>query len=278
MTPTVMARPRVGGPMAPPEADGPRASDGSPLPDRSLPSFERDVRRMFTHIAQGYEWFDHVASLGNDLLWRPRALWDLDRFRSRGPLRRVLDLGCGTGELARLLARHYGGARVVGADFTRAMLTNAAGSSAGRPETPRLEFARATALRLPFADGSFDLVTNAFVARNLSDLSAAFREVHRVLRPGGVFLTLEITEPASSAINRFFHAYFDRVVPWLGGAVGSAGPYRYLPQSLRSLPNRAAFLALLSQNGFGRATARIQSGGIVTTFLAEVGDVSHQRR
>lgn len=247
----------------------PRAADGSPLPDRSLPTFERDVRRMFTHIAGGYEWFDHVASLGNDLLWRPRALWDLDRFRSPGPLRRVLDLGCGTGELSRLLARHYGGARVVGADFTRAMIDHAGAESAHRPEFSHLDFARANALRLPFADGSFDLVTNAFLARNLSDLSVAFREVRRVLRPGGAFLTLEITEPKSPAVNRLFHAYFDRVVPWLGGAVGSEGPYRYLPGSLRTLPSRESFVTLLSQNGFARTRACPQSAGIVTTFLAE---------
>ena len=273
-----MAAARVAEPMAPETASSPRAPDGSPLPDRSLPSFERDVRRMFTHIAAGYEWFDHVASLGNDLLWRPRALWDLDRFRRPGPLGHILDIGCGTGELARLTARHYPGARVVGADFTRAMLENAARSTSARPERSRIEFARATALRLPFANGSFDVVTNAFVARNLSDLTAAFREVRRVLRPGGVFLTLEITEPASSTVNRLFHAYFDRVVPWLGGAVGSAGPYHYLPQSLRSLPDRASFLTLLSQAGFARALARPQSAGIVTTFLAEVGASPHQSR
>jgi demethylmenaquinone methyltransferase / 2-methoxy-6-polyprenyl-1,4-benzoquinol methylase len=264
--------------MASGEAVGPSAPDGSPLPDRSLPTFERDVRRMFTHIAHGYEWFDHVASLGNDLLWRPRALWELDRFRRPGPLRRVLDIGCGTGELARLVARHYPSARVLGADFTRAMLENAAGSSEHRPEGPRLDFARATALRLPFADGSFDVVTNAFVARNLADLSVAFREVARVLRPGGVFVTLEITEPESFAVNRLFHAYFDSVVPWLGRAVGSAGPYRYLPQSLRSLPGRETFLELLGRNGFSRTVARIQSAGIVTTFLAEAGGSSDQSR
>jgi demethylmenaquinone methyltransferase / 2-methoxy-6-polyprenyl-1,4-benzoquinol methylase len=258
--------------MAPSASGGPTASDGSPLPDRSLPTFERDVRRMFTHIAHGYEWFDHVASLGNDLLWRPRALWDLDRFRRPGPMARVLDIGCGTGELARLVARHYGSARVLAADFTRAMLDHAAAASAERPESGRLGFARATALRLPFADGSFDLVTNAFVARNLARLDTAFREVRRVLRPGGVFLTLEITEPASPLVNHLFHAYFDRVVPLLGSAVGSSGPYRYLPKSLGTLPDTRTLLALLGQSGFPRATARPQSSGIVTTFLAEAGE------
>jgi len=273
-----MAAAPVADPMAVGDRTRPSASDGSPLPDRGLPSFERDVRRMFTHIAQGYEWFDHVASLGNDLLWRPRALWDLDRFRPPGPVHRVLDIGCGTGELARLVTRHYPGARVVGADFTRAMLENAAHRSVDRDERSRLDFAQATALRLPFPDATFDLATNAFVARNLSDLGAAFREVRRVLRPGGVFLTLEITEPSSATVNRLFHAYFDRVVPWLGGAVGSAGPYRYLPQSLRTLPDRASFGALLAKNGFPRVVARPQSAGIVTTFLAEAGTGFHQSR
>jgi ubiquinone/menaquinone biosynthesis methyltransferase len=224
---------------------------------------------MFTYIAGRYEWFDHVASLGNDYLWRPRALWDLDRFRSKGPLRAVLDLGCGTGELARQVARHYPAARVFAADFTRAMLITAQGATTHRAERGRLDFGRATALSLPFADGAFDLVTNAFVARNLADLPKALREMRRVLRAGGVLLTLEITEPVSPAFGRLFHAYFDRVVPWLGSAVRSAGPYRYLPESLRSLPSRDEFLAALRDAGFLRTGAVPQSLGIVTTFLAE---------
>lgn len=245
------------------------APDGSPYPERSTASFERDVRAMFTHIAERYERFDHLASLGNDYLWRPRALWDLDRFRSGSPVRAALDLGCGTGELARLVARRYPGARVVAADFTPAMLARARVESDGRRERPRLEFARANAMRLPFPDATFDVVTNAFLARNLSDLAAALGEMRRVLRPGGVLLTLEITEPLRPAVARLFHAYFDRVVPTLGGMVHSAGPYRYLPESLRNLPSREEFVRTLLGVGFARAEGRPQSLGIVTTFLAE---------
>lgn len=225
---------------------------------------------MFTHIAERYDWFDHVASLGNDFLWRPRAFWDLARFRTPGPVERILDLGCGTGDLAVLAARRFPAASVVAADFTPAMLEKAGRRTAEVPERPRLSFGRATALRLPFADRSFDLVTNAFVARNLADLGVALAECRRVLRPGGVLLTLEITEPRSPAFARVFHAYFDRVVPWLGTAVHSAGPYRYLPESLRSLPPPAGFLEALRRAGFDRTAARSQSMGIVTTFLAEV--------
>ena len=256
-----------------PPADSPTrtARDGSPHPVRGGPTFERDVQRMFGHIAERYDWFDHVASLGNDFLWRPRALGQLDRFRRGGPIARVLDVGCGTGDLARLIARRYPTARVVGADFTPGMLANAQRRGRRVREGPRVALARATALRLPFRDGAFDLVTNAFLARNLADLSVAFREMRRVLRPGGTLLTLEITEPHSPAFGSLFHAYFDRVVPWMGAAVASEGPYRYLPESLRSLPPREAFLTLLRTAGFPRVAARTQSGGIVTTYLAEAG-------
>lgn len=232
---------------------------------------------MFSHIAARYEWFDHVASLGQDYLWRPRALWELDRFRA-GPLVRALDVGCGTGELARALARRYPAARIVATDFTHPMLERARADRGSRALGGRIVFGGANAARLPFADGTFDLVTNAFVARNLRDLPGCFAEMRRVLRTGGVLLTLEITEPEAPAWNRLFHAYFDGVVPLLGRAAGSEGPYRYLPESLKSLPGRTALLGLLRAAGFPRVRAAAQSGGIVTTFLAEAGGPGDQSR
>ncbi|MGB6500672.1 MAG: ubiquinone/menaquinone biosynthesis methyltransferase [Thermoplasmata archaeon] len=256
---------------------GRTAPDGSPYPDRAHPSFEREIRSMFSHIAAGYEGFDHLASLGQDYLWRPRALWELDRFRA-GPVARALDVGCGTGELARTLARHYPDARVIATDFTGSMIARARDDPGSRRLAARLEFDTANAARLPFADGSFDLVTNAFVARNLRDLPATVREWRRVLRPGGVLLTLEITEPPSAAWRAIFHAYFDTIVPWLGRAAGSEGPYRYLPESLRALPPRTALVDLIRRSGFPRVHAPTQSGGIVTTFLAEAGGFADQSR
>jgi demethylmenaquinone methyltransferase / 2-methoxy-6-polyprenyl-1,4-benzoquinol methylase len=250
----------------PPLPVGP--GDGSPRPEPGSAEFERDVRRMFAHIAERYEWFDHVASLGNDLLWRPRAVWDLERFRGPTPTGRILDVGCGTGELTRLLARRFPRATVVGMDFTAAMLREA-GRRTGAGGS--VAYGRGTTMRLPFPDGTFDLVTNAFLVRNLVDLPHAFVEMRRVLRPGGTLLVLEITEPVSPAVGRMFHAYFDHVVPWLGAAVDSAGPYRYLPESLKRLPPRPALLGSLRSAGFPRAEAHVQSMGIVTAFLAEAG-------
>ena len=258
-----------GTPDAAPALAAHRAADGSPLPDRASPSFERDVQAMFTHIVRRYDWFDHAASLGNDYLWRPRALWDLSRFRIREPpVERMLDVGCGTGDLTRLAARYFPSAKVVGADFTEAMLHIA--DSRTRPEAtaPRVGYLRANARRLPVPEGSFDVIMSAFVARNLVDLPGVFREFRRVLRPRGTVLTLEITEPSSPLIGRLFHAYFDHVVPWLGAAVHSAGPYRYLPNSLRSLPSQSGMIRLMQEAGFSRTEAHPQSMGIVTGYLA----------
>ncbi|HTW56062.1 MAG TPA: ubiquinone/menaquinone biosynthesis methyltransferase [Thermoplasmata archaeon] len=259
-------------------ASGPprTAIDGSPYPDRAGPAFEREVQRMFASIAAGYEWFNHVSTFGQDYLWRPRALWALDRFGHR-PFARTLDIGAGTGEFARAVARRYPAARVVATDFTGAMLAVAR----RRPDAPslraRLDFGRANALALPFADGSFDLVTNAFVLRNLRDLSAGLGEMRRVLRPGGMLLALDITEPTDALVGRLFHAYFDRVVPMMGRAIGAEGPRRYLAESLKSLPPRPAIDAMLHRAGFGRTRSVAQSSGIVTSFLGEAGETPQSR-
>ncbi len=227
---------------------------------------------MFAHIARGYDRFDHVASMGNDLFWRPRALWSLDRFRhGRSSPSRVLDVGCGTGDLSRQAARHFPTGRIVGIDVTPEMLDRAEARTLRHREGGRIDFGAATALRLPFRSASFDLVMSAFVVRNLPNLPNALRELRRVTADGGTLLTLEITEPTSPRFRALFHAYFDTVVPWLGGIVGSEGPYRYLPESLRSLPGRGEMARMMRESGFPRVATYPQSFGIVTTFLAEAG-------
>lgn len=241
------------------------APDGSPYPDRTHPAFEREVRAMFGHIANGYENLDHLASIGQDFLWRPMALWAVDRYRQGAPVRAVLDLGCGTGEFARQEAHHYPRARVTGLDFTPGMLRRAA----AHPPVGRAarDFLGGNALRLPVRSGAVDLCSSAFLLRNLSDLPLGFREVRRVLRPGGTALVLEITEPRHRAFRALFHAYFDHVVPAIGAAAGSQGPYRYLPESLRSLPGREELFRIMGAAGLEELRAVALSGGAVTAYL-----------
>jgi len=261
----------------PPLPGAPTAPDGSLHPDRSLPTFERDVRRMFGSIADRYDAFNHAATFGLDLLWRPRALWALRRFHSSPPTT-ALDFGCGTGGFARQVATSFPGARVTALDFSATMVHRARTLSIRGSSGPRLSFAVGNVLRLPFADGAFDLVTNGFVARNLRDLAAAFREVRRVLRPDGTFLTLEVSEPAAPAVRRLFHAHFDRAVPLLGRAFGREGPYSYLPESLRSFPPVDEVVAMLRAAGFPRTVAIPMSQGVVTVYLASASSAADARR
>jgi demethylmenaquinone methyltransferase / 2-methoxy-6-polyprenyl-1,4-benzoquinol methylase len=255
----------------------PTAADGSLHPDRRLPTFERDVQRMFASIADRYDAFNHAATFGQDLLWRPRALWALERRRSTPP-RDLLDFGCGTGALAQLLATRYRGARVVAVDFSRAMVERAQGLSRRPASRPPVGFAVANVHHLPFPDGSFDVATSAFVARNLAQLPVAFRELRRVLRPDGMLLTLEVSEPSSRAFGRMFHAHFDRFVPLLGRAFGREGPYAYLPESLRSFPASRELVAILAAAGFGRTTVVPMSLGVVTAYLSEASSGADARR
>ncbi len=243
------------------------ASDGSVRPDRGSPTFERDVQRMFASIADRYDAFNHAATFGLDLLWRPRAVWELERF-ARRPLDRLLDVGCGTGGLARQLVGRDRTRAVVGADFSRAMVRDA---SRHRPAHPDRSVAYLVghAGHLPFADNTFDAVASAFAVRNFANLVGTFRELRRVLRPRGALLALEVSEPASPTVGRLFHAHFDLVVPMLGRAFGREGPYQYLPASLRSFPPPAEVVRLLGEAGFVRAEAHPMSLGIVRAFLAE---------
>ncbi len=252
---------------------GPTASDGSVHPDRALPTFERDLQRMFASISDRYEAFNHAATFGQDLLWRPRAVWTLARAAT-GPVREVLDVGCGTGELARLLGRRFPRARVVAVDFTREMVLRA-GAASGR-RSPGL--AVATATGLPFPDGAFDVAASAFLLRNLPDPLLAFRELRRVLRAGGTLLTLEVSEPSSPIVARIFHAHFDHAVPILGRAFAREGPYRYLPESLRTLPPPSRLVELFAEADFPETRVVPMSLGIVRAYLSRASGGADARR
>ncbi len=237
---------------------------GVAVPRREDATFSRDLRRMFTRIAGQYSLVDHLTTFGLDLLWRPEALWLLDRRGGRPP-RRILDLGCGPGDLTFELCRHFPHASVVGMDFTPAMVDRARRRTGPWPSP---SFGLADAQALPFKDATFDLVTSAFLIRNLPRLRDGLGEMRRVLRPGGSLLALEVGEPPSLWFSRLFHAYFDRVVPKVGRLFGTEAPYRYLSTSLRSVPPRGTILQMLQELGFLEGSDHLLAGGIVSTFLA----------
>jgi len=233
----------------------------------------RKVRELFTQIAPRYDLLNHLLSLQLDRLWRKRVARHLRPILTR-PDAIVLDLCCGTGDLTFSLARE-GKARLLGADFAHPMLVRAkekgalfaASSSEQSPRT--LPFLEADALRLPFADSSFDLVATAFGFRNLANYEAGLREMHRILKPGGTLAILEFTEPPDDFVGKVFRWYYRNVLPRIGGLIsGDSAAYTYLPKSVARFFRPPELASLMSAVGYDSVDFKVWTFGTVALHTA----------
>jgi demethylmenaquinone methyltransferase/2-methoxy-6-polyprenyl-1,4-benzoquinol methylase len=195
---------------------------------------------MFDRIAPRYDRMNRLLTGGLDQRWRARALQAI----AVGPGDTVVDLACGTGDLAELAAAR--GARVIGVDFAPEMLRGAV-----RRRIPAL-LVQADAARLPLPDGCASALACGFALRNFVSLPEIFEEVARVLAPSGRFAFLEVDRPRSAPLRALHSLYFDRVVPRLGALLSDRAAYAYLPQSTAYLPPEADLLAWLAKMGFER--------------------------
>ena len=224
-------------------------------------SAARAVREMFTSIAPRYDLLNHVLSANVDKLWWRRTAKTFSATLSK-PNARVLDVCCGTGDMAFALRRQSDQAAISGADFSHAMLVLAWKKTSGRP----MRWIEADALQLPFADRSFDLVTSAFGFRNLADYDAGLCEIRRVLKPGGECGILEFSEPAG-LLGKLYNLYFRTVLPRIGRLIsGSTGAYSYLPASVARFPSPPEVLHRMQAAGFGSPSWTPYTFGIAGLF------------
>ncbi|MGB6546402.1 MAG: class I SAM-dependent methyltransferase [Candidatus Acidiferrales bacterium] len=255
----------------------------------------RKVREMFGGIAPRYDLLNHLLSGRLDNVWRRRVARRFAPTLARSDAR-VLDLCCGTGDLAFALARQCtSSARITGADFSpemlaiarrkgAAMATTAANRAATSAEGERatrsveanrdatrtsVEFVEADALRLPFGDATFDLVTTAFGFRNLANYDSGLKEILRVLRLGGEIGILEFSEPRGKLFGALYRFYFRRILPALGGIIsGNSAAYSYLPRSVGRFPSPEELAAQMERAGFGDVRFVRWTGGTVTLHTA----------
>jgi len=234
----------------------------------------RKVREMFTQIAPSYDALNHLLSLQLDRLWRARVARRL-RPILVNPNALVLDLCCGTGDLA-LALRKSGKARIIGADFAHTMLVRARAKSilgsshSGMPAPPPLPLAEAEALRLPFVDSSFDLVTTAFGFRNLANYESGLREIHRILKPGGTIAILEFTEPPDNVLGNLYRWYFRTVLPRIGGWLsGDPTAYTYLPKSVSRFFRPPELASLMASVGYDSVHFKVWTFGTVALHTAQ---------
>lgn len=212
-----------------------------------LPTGEKSayVRGVFTRIAPRYDLMNRLMTAGQDVTWRREVI----RRAELPPGGRLLDLGAGTGDLAREALRQYPAAQVVAADFTLAMMIT------GRARGGLLQnWSAADALQLPFASESFDAVVSGFLLRNVTDAPAALAEMWRVLRPGGRMVALDTTRPTENFFSPFVRFHMRRVIPALGAVVtGQRDAYTYLPVSSEGFLAAEELLAHITAAGFVQA-------------------------
>jgi demethylmenaquinone methyltransferase / 2-methoxy-6-polyprenyl-1,4-benzoquinol methylase len=245
------------------EPNQPAVVGAKPQGTRDQESAARAVREMFTSIAPRYDLLNHVLSCNVDRHWWRRTARTFHHILTR-PGARILDLCCGTGDMTFALRRLAGKAspKVLGADFSHAMLERAA-SKSGALE---LRWIEADALKLPFPDGSFDLVTTAFGFRNLANYDTGLREIYRVLRAGGECGILDFGEPRG-AIGVMYQFYFKKVLPRVGTFIsGVRGPYAYLPASVERFPEPQEMLARMQAAGFTESTWTPYTFGIAGLY------------
>lgn len=219
------------------------------------------VRDVFESVAGNYDIMNDLMSMG------VHRLWKRDFVASSGirPGHRVLDLAGGTGDITELMSRRVGTTgEVVCSDINSAMLSVGRERLEDRGIVSNVSYALANAEHLPFADAEFDLVTIAFGLRNVTDKSAALREMFRVLKPGGKAMILEFSQVQAESLKKLYDVYSFSVLPVLGRLVArDEDSYRYLAESIRQHPPQEELADMMREAGFERVRYRNLTGGIV---------------
>jgi len=223
------------------------------------------VRGMFGRVAHRYDLANHLLSFNIDRYWRVHTVRRVRDILER-PGARVLDICCGTGDLALALWRGSPGGWILASDFCHPMLVSARDKIGSRHA--RAAVFESDALRLPIRDRSLDLVTVAFGFRNLANYDAGLREMRRVLRPGGTAAILEFSKPPNPIFGALYGFYSRRILPLIGGALsGSRDAYQYLPESVRKFPSVGQLAADMQRAGFADVRHEYLTGGIVSLHL-----------
>lgn len=220
-------------------------------------SKSRYVRRLFDTIAGRYDLITRLLSYGQDRRWKARVA----ALSSAGPGTRVLDLACGTGDIAFALALR--GAHVVALDITHRMLQLAREKQRGPG------FVTGDMLALPFGNEAFHVVTTGYGLRNVPDISRAIAEARRVLKPGGTFLSLDFNRPANRVVRGAYLSYLTVVGSTLGYLLHrDPDTYRYIPESIRRYPGAVEVNAMIRRAGFSRSEYLPVFGGLMAIHHA----------
>jgi len=219
------------------------------------------VREVFDSVAEKYDVMNDLMSFGVHRLWKRHFI----AISNILPGQRVLDLAGGTGDITALISKRVGShGSVVLSDINEAMLAVGRRRMEDRGLVGNIEYSLANAEQIPFSDGEFDAVTIAFGLRNVTNQSAALKEMFRVLKPGGRVMILEFSKVEFEGLRKIYDGYSFGILPKLGKLIADdEDSYRYLAESIRKHPGQDELADLMVEAGFSNVTYRNLTGGVV---------------
>ena len=221
------------------------------------------VQSMFTRIAHRYDFMNRLMTAGQDVHWREQVIQQA-RLKANAHL---LDLGAGTGDLAREALKQQPDAKVVAADFTLEMMR--VGQRQGNGSLP---WSAADALNLPFEKNTFDAVVSGFLMRNVGDIQQTLKEQYRILKPGGRIVILDTTKPKRNLFSPFVWLHMHVVIPLVGGLLsGFRDAYNYLPDSTEEFVTAKEMVVRMAAVGFKRINFEVLMFGTIAIHWGEKG-------
>ena len=220
---------------------------------------------MFDSIAASYDKLNHIMSLDVDKIWRRHAL----KYIVDGTPQNILDVACGTGDSTIAAAKAAAeGSKVIGVDISEGMMALVEGKAVEAGVADRITTEVGDGENLRFEDGSFDRVTCAFGIRNFENKEKGLSEFHRVLKPGGKVVILELSVPQKKVLRWLYDLYFMHVLPWIGGIIsGDKTAYKYLPSSVHNFPPPEEFCSMMRDAGFSSVSSKTLTFGLCRLFI-----------
>jgi demethylmenaquinone methyltransferase/2-methoxy-6-polyprenyl-1,4-benzoquinol methylase len=220
------------------------------------------VAKMFNNISRHYDFLNHFLSLGIDRGWRKRAIKLLSPIRPKY----ILDVATGTGDFA-FQALSLNPDKVIGVDISEGMLEEGRKKIVKRNLASKIELGRGDSENLMFEENKFDAVTVGFGVRNFENLEKGLREIHRVIKPGGMLVVLEFSRPKRFPFGQIYNFYFKTILPKIGRLISKdKSAYTYLPASVEAFPDGMDFENILKKVGFKNTTCEPLTFGISSIY------------
>lgn len=240
----------------------------TPYDDDSRCKHEQ-VRQMFDSIAPAYDLMNRLMTFGLDRVWTRRAV---KSAVSHSP-GSILDVATGTADIALRLSEKVPDAQITGIDLSEGMLAIGRRKVEESGKSQSITLQQADCLALPFADDTFDAVTVAYGVRNFDNLLAGYREMHRVIRPGGKITVVELATPTSPIVKPLYRLYTGSIIPVVGRLLSKdVSAYSYLPRSIAAVPQRSEMTELMAQAGFTDCSFRTFTLGVCGLYTAHKPD------